>query len=274
MIKSALLLFIILSANCYDLVLNQYETFVLEQFFRTLLLHSEGGYVLYDAKPVCINGFHVIDKFTGSHHRHKESIDLREGAAIWKKLAIGNLKNDIIIHVYDQRDCLAPTYIHILLINKPLFIKTVQENLALFQYVLGVTVTPEKLLAKLTDAKETFHSVLKGDTVLIGIILGFGTQNALYGSHSENLQNQLISNEKPPFKNALLKCDSINETWRKEMLIRSFQSSNEQFVKNIESNFSISSIQKEIFAFLKNLSLEEQNQFAVNCTHRILPLAS
>lgn len=241
--KIALVLLILISCNCYGLTLNHNEALVLEQFLRTLLLHSEGGYVLYDAKPVCINGFHATDFFTGENQRHKEDVDLHAGATIWKKISINKLNNDITLHVYNQEDL---TYFHVLFINKPLFIKTVQENLALFRYVLGISITPEKLLAKLTDSEETFHSVLKGDTVLIGIILGFGTQNSLYGSRTEYLQNQLLSDERPPLKNALLKCESINEIWKKEFLINSHQGSYSPAVKNLESNFSISSIQKEI----------------------------
>lgn len=244
--KIALILILMLTASSYGLVLNKPEATVLEQFFKTLCLDSEGGYVLYNAKPVCINGFYVIDSFTGAHRRHKFSVDLREGAATWKKLGFKNLCEDIIVHTYDRKDSLTTDCIHILMINKPLFIKTVKENLALFQYVLDVSITPEKLLKKLTDSQESFHSVLKEDKTLIGILLGFGTQNALYGSYSEHLQNKLLSAENPPYKNALWECESINELWKKEILINSGKKHQEFPIKTPKSNFSITSIQKEI----------------------------
>ena len=127
MFIKAIILAIALSLfiDCNGLTLLQDEATGLEQFFRTMLLQSEGGYVLYDKKPVCINGFYVIDRFFGESARHKESVDLREGAIVWKKVQPNH--DNIIIHVYKREDSLAKDYIHVLFINKKLFIQTVNQ---------------------------------------------------------------------------------------------------------------------------------------------------
>jgi len=106
------------------------------------------------------------------------SVYLREGAIVWK--ALNFKQSDIIVHVYDKPDSLAKVW------------------------VLGPNVTAEGLLEQLTNPRETFYSVLKDDKVLIGILLGFGPQNAIHVSRLENLEEMLYSAETPPFKSRLL----------------------------------------------------------------------
>jgi FKBP-type peptidyl-prolyl cis-trans isomerase len=246
---------LLLSVNCYGIAFNQNEATVLERFFRTMLLQSEGGYVLYDTKPICINGFYAVDRFFGDSVRHQESVDLREGAKVWKKNI--EAKNDnIIIHVYDGEDSFAKNYIHILFINKNLFLKTVQANLSLFQYVLGPSVTPQGLLNKLIDPKETFHSVLKNDTVLIGILLGFGTQNALYGSRTEQLQEYLQSYEQPPMKNILLESNTSGHFCKETLLLS--RSSDSDSKSPLQPSFSYFSLKEELSNLIKKMDVSSE----------------
>jgi len=190
-------------SSCFGVVLDENTSAGLEDFFRCMIEDSEGGYVLYEKKPVCITGFHVVDTFYGECELHKQNVCLREGAKYLNKFK-SLLKNDnLMIHVYDQTEGPNDNWIRILFINRSLFLTTVKENLSLFQYVLGPEVTPEGLLDKLTCPKESFHSVLKKDEVLIGIILGFGTQNSLRGARFENIQKKLVAAEELPFKNAV-----------------------------------------------------------------------
>lgn len=179
------------------IALSDEETKVLESFFNALIQQSEGGYVLYGKKPVCITGFQALDLFGGASQSHKESVCLKEGSALWRKISTGRRSN-IIIHIYNRPEM---NWFHVLMIDKKLFRDTVQKNLPLFQYVLGPQVTPAALLAKLTDPNETFHHVLKEDKVLIGILLGFGVQNALHVARIENLQDGYLSaGERFPMK--------------------------------------------------------------------------
>ena len=203
------------TSTCYELLekeilaLQAVEVEVLEDFFKALCLDDAGGYVLYGKKPVCINGFDAQDNFGGPSETHRNSVCLREGMNVWKRFPKNN-KDNLIIHAYDQADCIVSNCIHVLLINKELFLKTVNENLSLFQYVLGPNLTPDHLLKELLDPKQTFYNVLKEDKVLIGILLGFGTQNALYGSRIENLQEAYVNGkENVPLKNSMRELDSF-----------------------------------------------------------------
>ncbi len=249
-IKSIFIAFAVsFSVHCFGISLHQDEAVVLEQFFRTMLLESEGGYVLYNKKPVCINGFNAIDNFYGENPRHKAAVDLREGAKVWNKTAKPNHEN-IIIHVYNGEDSLAKNSVHILFINKKLFLETVKENLPLFQYVLGPSTTPQQLLTKLITPDETFHSVLKNDTVLIGILLGYGTQNSLYGSRIERLQDHLVSNEQLPQKNVLLQNVAMSEMFKEVFLLHRPSVS-----PQLQPSFSYSSIYEEMSDLTKKMEI-------------------
>lgn len=246
MLKIIFVLFLLVTSKTYGLAINSYEFEVLEKFFRQMLLHSDGGYVLKNAKPVSMNGFRVIDAFRGGHdNRHEDFVICREGATVWKKLFSTYPQGNIIIHVYDKPDALIPEYRHFLFINKELFFQTVKQSLPLFQYALGVTTTPEKLLAKLTDSNESFHSIIKGDNVLTGILLGFGVQNSLYVTREEYLQHQLFTNENPPLKNKLLISNYCDEDTKKILLLHMLPGGFPPFTFRILPNFSDMSLQRE-----------------------------
>jgi hypothetical protein len=168
------------------------ECRVLECFFRTFFEESQGGYVLFGNKPLCIESFPFREE--GSiflpQKMHALSTRLKEGALLWKQLNLNKYCKDYLLFVYEK--AVFDKWVDVILVNKKAFSKTVESNLSLFQYVLGPKVTPSELLIRLTDAGETFESVLHEDRVLIGILLGYGTQNSLFGSRLENI-NQTVS---------------------------------------------------------------------------------
>lgn len=200
-----LFFFMLLSASGFSQVhqtLSLEQSSVLKKFFQVLTEDSEAGYVFYDMKPVCIHGYFCTDPFAVNSVAHKQAVALREGACVWKQLV--DKHSDIIVHVCDREDPNIPGYIHVLVINVPLFHKVVKENLSLFQYVLGPAVTSENLLEALIANNQTFHSLFKDDKVLVGEVLGFGIQNSLYVSRIEDIQ-EAFEKETPPFiANALL----------------------------------------------------------------------
>ncbi len=174
------------------------EYSILDKFFQTLIKESEVGYVLQGKKPVCIHGFFNKDPFSVNTIPHQHSVALREGARIWQQLVTSN--PEVMIHIAKKEDPLIPNWIHVMAIHRSLFQNVLNKNLSLFQYILGPTVSPESLLSALSSEKVTYHSLLKGDKVLIGEILGFGTQNALYVSRIENIE-EALDQEIPPFLN-------------------------------------------------------------------------
>jgi FKBP-type peptidyl-prolyl cis-trans isomerase len=243
--------------SSYAIELSPVQCCVLEDFFRTMLEGSEGGYVLFGKKPICINGYLIEDTFLGENERHKISVYLREGASIWKQTNNTKTDQNIIIHVYNREDSLATSYIHVLFINKNLFLNTVQSSLPLFQYVLGPEITPESLLQKLVDPNEKFHSVLKNDKVLIGILLGYGVQNSLYVSRIENLEEMLFSPEKPPFKNLRSKFGEIRKEYEQMLLSKS---TNPKNVRNdLQPSFGYKSLKDELHQLCQKIDVSSQN---------------
>lgn len=250
---------ILFFSHCFALTLTYNQSIVLESFFRTMLEKSEGGYTFYDKKPICINGFLYEDNFFGETETHKDLVSLYLGAAVWKQVTTllkdNKLDNNLIIHIYDTPDSLASNYIHILFINKNNFVNTVQSNLSLFQYILGPEVTAKKLLNKLTDVSGDFHSILKNDKVLIGILLGFGTQNSLYGGRVENLQEALFAPEQPPFINQILMNNKTATIYKKLLL-----SPREVYVmnNNTSPSFFYSSLSEEMESLLQKMEVSSE----------------
>ncbi len=259
-----LILLIIFLSQSYcgyaGLTLSSEESAVLRQFFRALTQESEAGYVFFNKKPVCIDGYFYKDVFAVNSPAHKQSVALRAGAYIWKQLVDKN--SDITVHICDKEDPGIPGYIHVLVVNVPLFHRIINENLSLFQHVLGPAVTSNNLLDALISNSQTFHSLLKDDKVLIGEILGFGIQNSLYVSRMENIQEAFETNI-PPF----LHCESIVQQYEHEYLpfppSFGFKSANAE-LNNFQEKVTLSSeklTQKNpefIFGWLKD-SKKEQN---------------
>lgn len=182
-----------LEAITRDISLSYQDKAPLETFFRSILVNSEAGYVLLGEKPVCIEGIISDESFAflvGTKY-HQFSVDLAEGLKVLRGLHISDKK--MIIHEYNS---LEYGYRHVLFINKDAFEKVVRENLSLFQYVLGPYITPSLLLKELTNSETTFSTVLKNDKVLIGILLGYGTQNALFHAKLEGSQEIASLTEK------------------------------------------------------------------------------
>jgi hypothetical protein len=231
MFRYFLMFFVIVTTACSGNSLSVEQRAALNVFIETLLKNTETGYVILKEKPACIVGYFYTDPLPVDSETHKQCTALRAGVQIWKNLS--DFSSDTILHTCENPDPLLPRYSHILVINKPLFHKVVNENLSLFQYVLGPKTTSQSLLKAVLSNKQTFYSLLKGNKVLIGIILGYGKQNSLYVSRKEFIQDALEENT-PPF----LPNNQINKEFSHEFL-------------PFDPSFDFSSISQE-FNFLQN----------------------
>lgn len=161
--------------------LSSQQKELLDKFFRTLVKDSFSGYVLYGDKPICIEAYGLSpDTGALTGFDDKEPI-LVNGFNLWQELnlQVNDKKYFFLSFDFDH------SYRHFICINRKAFIQTVNDNLSLFRYVLGPTLTAEDLLAKLIQSKDQFYTVLKDDNALLGILLGYGTQNALLHSRKE-----------------------------------------------------------------------------------------
>lgn len=180
--------------------LKPYEASILNIFFRNLLEESEAGFVFLGKKPMCIHGFYVRNLFLKNLSFHKEAIACKQGEYILDSLSKNqSLRNkEIIIHICKNIDPLIQSCRHILIINIPLFKRMINDNICLFQHILGPAITSEKILDSLILDDMPFHSFLKHENVLVGKLLGYGTQNSLYGSRIEFILKTLDTTI-PPF---------------------------------------------------------------------------
>ncbi len=149
----------------------------LEWFFRNCL-QSFSGYVLCGDKPMC------IEEIAKGSHSLNFSEWLYAKITAFQILKEWNSRED---NEYIFLSCDWHNYLHTIVINRKEFIKTVNENISLFRYVLGRTLTAEGLLRELIKNQNQFWNVLNDNRVLIGVLLGYGTNNALICSRAEDL---------------------------------------------------------------------------------------
>lgn len=211
MIRYLFIYFLIIRGACFGQIhdLSVEQKAVLTVFVETLLKDTEAGYVILNQKPVCGEAYFSRDPLPVNSDAHKQSTAFRAGARVWKELV--DSPSDTIIHICENEDPQLPRYIHLLVINISLFHQVVNENLSLFQYVLGPAVSSQSLLDALLSNQQTLYSLLKGDKVLIGIVLGYGKQNALYISRMENIQEAMDEDTPPFLPNVLTQLESNQE---------------------------------------------------------------
>ena len=222
---------------------------ILEKFCEALFVRSEGGYVFFGKKPVSIIGYNLEDHFFKENTLHRDAVFIKEGISLLGQIV--KMNDDTLIVSYDGEDSLVKNCVHVLVINKPLLIDTIKKNLSLFQYVLGPDFTPEGFFDQISNPKNRFHTILKNDKVLIGIILGFGTQNALYVSRAELIEDALWK-EQLPLKS---KFSSIQGA-RKEFLKRLFLKLESEPEKvSIKPSFGHVSLDSELAQLCKKIEI-------------------
>lgn len=223
--------------------LSSYEKEILEIFFRTLLESSSGAYVLFSQKPVCMEGIPTALTDIRINLNYQGCI-LEEGMRIWESLAEFHKQTDYYIRTSEKAN--AAGWIEFILINKKKFLEVVKRDLPLFQYVLGPDVTPDALLLRIQKSKEELASILRYDKVLIGIVLGFSTQNSLFVGREENLRDYLENTkEELPLraikdrKCYFLKNLKMEKDWPRERKLQRFTPSfNHTSLQNEMDSFS------------------------------------
>ena len=170
---------------------------LLDQFFHILIQDSFSGYVLYGDKPMCIESHPLPFESGAISGINTHAPILAKGMEFWKALKVSPKNKEFFFLIFDVDF----GYRHLICINRRVFLQVVNENLSLFRYVLGPTLTAEKLLEELIEAKDQFYNVLKNDNVLLGILLGYGSENALLVSRKEYISDAFIEqrNEEFPF---------------------------------------------------------------------------
>lgn len=163
-------------------------------FLKYLLEETEAGYVFLGTKPVSFQDalfdYHGI---IGSPWHEMQS-RLCHGARQWLAAKPQSASDRYLLKVTPH----AEGY-EILSINKEAFYEAIQTNLTLFQVILGPRISPELLFEKIARGNELFYDVLKHNTALVGILLGYGTPDALSHNRTEYLRGLAAKKPTPPF---------------------------------------------------------------------------
>ena len=181
------------------------ETFI--KTFHYLFANTEIGYTFFGNKPLTLHYFpNKISQSLNLNSRNIQNyICLKKLASLRNKYQIlgENNQNFFISLVFKEQ---FPEYSYMLFINKKAFIKTVTDNLSLFQHLLGWKITPKELLFELDDHSSTTFTKLLEHPVLLGLLLGYGKTNSLVYDRKEKLQQfysphsaQLLLQEISPF---------------------------------------------------------------------------
>lgn len=188
------------SAQTYELVRSKVAAIpkedreFLNRFFSSLVLRNEFGYALFADKPISLTGYFLkvpLGNAILGHYYTDEFIDL---LAVWKKYASYFPSTNFILIDEPQSH---PEMREFVLINKAAFIKKFEENISDFEAILGEGVTAQKLLARLEQPNANLKTILQNHEGLLGILLGYGRNNAFIFQQRDNiLRDEWM--EKPP----------------------------------------------------------------------------
>lgn len=234
--------------------LTKEEKSSLEKFFRTMLTSSEGGYVLFGSKPLCGEGILQIHGYLlYSDTFHQRSVTLFQGWQVWEKyFASIPSKNLLICRVknpFGPQDWKYGIY----WINKKKFLETVKNHLSLFQFVLGPKLDEKNFLSVFINP--SYDSTT--DQTLVGILLGFGCQNSLYGKRHETIFNQIVHNETLPLAQKRLRCSFLS--------LPALPCYHEKELNEEKPSFSYSTLEEEWN------DLQKKMKNSVNMSQSILP---
>lgn len=195
MIKKYLILFFLLCSLqvfCVENIsqvlqkLPSQDRDALTYLFKRLLFQEDFAYCLWGTKPIAIDDgiykntdwemFSKTFKYPKISEDKGESNYYKEGVYAWRKYKhLFKLQKFILL---DEEKDLFPKSVAIALINKEEFKKLVNCHLPIFQSVLGKEVTADSLLEKIEEKKESLKKTIAYHEGLLGLLLGYGEQNA------------------------------------------------------------------------------------------------
>lgn len=219
----------------------------LTDLLKCLFTDSESGYVFFGSKPVCYFAYTSSpDAFQIGTSIHEQGARLRLGIHWWESARPSHLNDDFVLKIKQ----LADRY-EILSLNKKQILQAVEDNLSLFRYILGPKITPENLFTALATSDVPFSKLLHHNNVLIGILLGFGTENSLVGARREALSDfQFVTSEIPY---ATLSNHSPEEALGYLEISLLYKDNFKRFSKERwEKSFEINSIEEEV-QYIQNL---------------------
>lgn len=159
----------------------------IEYIFDYLFKFDEFSYTLFGDKPMSFE--HINTSYVGDLSlinycvlfSYKKPVNFLETSWEAWKSKYGNIKFKNYLF-FDKENS---HYKTIILINKKAFLQVCDNNKNLFKKVFGIDFTAEMLLKRLTSKELTLEEALNNHQGLLGILLGYGTNNSIL-FHNKN----------------------------------------------------------------------------------------
>jgi hypothetical protein len=158
------------------------DRIILEPFFKVLLTKETLGYVLLGEKPVAwltylpklswefpFRSLLRLKPYLSSNNQI-----MKKGWKTWEKYS--SLRSNHFLFI-EERSLYSSCAHWIFVINRDLFCKVVNEHCLEFERILGRKITGEALFERVKQ-EQALLKLLQNNDVLLGIILGFGKNNA------------------------------------------------------------------------------------------------
>ncbi len=172
--------------------------------FLLTVVEDQGGYVLFGDKPMSFQSYD-LSSLHDLVSPNPKTLAVLKGKELWEDLNVSSNNKDYVLSVFEEG-----SQCRILCVNRKAFHTAVKENLPLFKYVLGSSVTADGLMKEVVDSKGQFSKVLKNDRVLEGILMGHGRQNALLDARLSYLQATDVAGAKDEFP---LVSQKLSKAW-------------------------------------------------------------
>lgn len=146
----------------------------LEDLFYVLVNHDHFAYTLFGDKPVSIGAYFKVTPW-------ENVIELEQcDGVFWRKWAVWEkYKSQFKIKNYLFFKDTSSIADEIVVINKKMFVKTIAKNLHVFEEIMREKINPEQFLEKIEQGKISFYESIQHNTILLGILLGYGKHNAM-----------------------------------------------------------------------------------------------
>jgi hypothetical protein len=178
-------------------ILKKIENLTLEEkkdltsFFKICFCSFEFGYTIFGQKPMSLDAINLKKRSLEDYGEYKDSewilCDYRkkDGWDVWKKHFETIEMNGFSLIFYPVPHY--PELIHFSIINHKNFLCVLEENLDVFQTVLNRKIASQEILNAYKKGEGEIFNTIKNHEGLLGILLGFGKENAFKFMNKEKL---------------------------------------------------------------------------------------
>lgn len=146
----------------------------IDKLFSYLFLEEGFSYVLLGSKPMSTIGH---DKNTPAAYQElypHPLFELESWWQIWEKYSHLFQIKEFFLFAQNRGE-----WFEVFLINKSNALKVIEENLSLFREKMGARFSSQEILEHIVSSHHIFRDGLSKSHALLGLLLGYGKQNAV-----------------------------------------------------------------------------------------------